>query len=187
VSARLTDGSYVGTWEYVPERPSDPHPRTTYVGIVDESGDPVALYTPGPVAPWITPAAVGNELLLSNAELPLPAGRNRIFYVPAVFIDLSTGRIHPLPELFEGIDEELQPRVQGAVARRVARVSSGDCKSVYPEPSADGEALRCYADGVLLFDEGETRIVDAVTWVLVTTPDGFEGWTDANGLVRRPG
>lgn len=188
VSGRAADGTYAGIWNYVPDRPADPHPRSQYLGMVDANGDVRALYTPGAVRAFRVPAFAGSGLLVSNAELPLPPGSSRIFYVPAVLIDLTTGRAHALPELFEGLDDRLQPIVRGAAPGRVARVAvPGDCAFVYPDAGGEGTPYRCYVDGVLLKDSGETRIKGSKTWVRVITPDGFEGWADAETLERRPG
>jgi hypothetical protein len=188
LAARTADGSLYGVWNYVPDRPADPHPRTAYLGQVDASGGPVALFTPQRVATWNGPYLAGNGLLLANVELPVQPGSAAPFDVPAALIDLVTGRIQPLRELGEGLDVGQQPLVRGAVLGRVARIAAGsDCLHVRESPSASATSLGCYRDGVLLFERGETRIADGATWVSVTTPDDKDGWASAGFLQRRPG
>lgn len=188
LAARTADGSLHGVWLYVPDRPADPHARTAYLGQVDASGRPVALFTPQRVATWNGPYLAGNGLLLANVELPIQPGSAAPFDVPAALIDLDSGRILPLRELDEGLDTYQQPLVRGTVLGRVARVVAGsDCLNVRETPSEAAASLGCYRDGVLLFDGGETRIEGATTWVAVTTPDGQDGWASAQFLQRRPG
>ncbi|MBE0609991.1 MAG: hypothetical protein IH609_11450 [Dehalococcoidia bacterium] len=188
LAARIADGTLYGVWNYVPDRPADPHPRTAYLGQVDAAGRPVALFTPQRVATWNGPYFAGAGLLLGNVELPVPAGSATPFDVPAAFIDLSTGRVLPLRELDEGLETNQQPLVRGAALGRVARVATGsDCLHVRESPSASASSLGCYRDGVLLFERGETHIEGATTWVAVTAPDGQDGWASAEFLQRRPG
>ena len=188
LAARAGAGDLYGAWLYVPDRPADPHPRTAYIGRLDASGRPVALFTPQRVATWNGPYFAGDGLLLGNVEVPVPAGSARPFDVPAALIDLGTGRILPLRELAAGLDANQQPLVRGTVLARVARVVTGsDCLNVRESPSASAASLGCYGDGVLLFERGETRIEGATTWVAVTTPEGKDGWASAAYLARRPG
>lgn len=188
LAGRTSDGSLYGAWDYVPDRPADPHPRTAYLGQVDASGRPVALFTPQRVTTWNGPYLAGNGLLLANVELPVQPGSAAPFDVPAALIDLDSGRILPLRELDEGLEPNQQPLVRGALVARVARVVTGrDCLNVRETPSGSATSLGCYRDGVLLLERGETRIDGATTWVAVTTPDGHEGWASAQFLQRRPG
>ncbi len=188
LAGRAPDGSLYGAWLYVPDRPADPHPRTAYLGQVDASGDPVALFTPGKVTTWNGPYLAGSSLLLGNVELPVQPGSVRPFDVPAALIDLATGRILPLRELEAGLETNQQPLVRGSVLGRVARVATGsDCLNVREAPSVSATSIGCYRDGVLLFERGETRIEGETTWVAVSTPDGKEGWASSEFLQRRPG
>ena len=188
LAARTADGTLYGSWNYVLDRPADPHPQATYFGQVDATGKPVALFTPGRIAPWNGPYFAARGLLLGNAELPVPAGSQSPFNVAVVLIDLSSGVALPLPELRAGLEQLQQPLVRGAVAGRVARVATGpDCLNVRESPSASATSLGCFRDGVLLFERGETRIEGATTWVAVTTPDGTDGWASAEFLQQRPG
>ncbi|MBE0608980.1 MAG: hypothetical protein IH609_06350 [Dehalococcoidia bacterium] len=188
LAARTSDGSLYGVWNYVPDRPADPHPRTAYLGQVGPAGKPVSLFTPARVASWNGPYLAGSGLLLANVELPVQPGSAAPFDVPAALIDLSSGRVLPLRELDEGLGANQQPLVRGATVARVARVVAGtDCLNVRETPSEAAASLGCYRDGVLLFEGGETRIEGATTWVAVTTPDGRGGWASAEFLQRRPG
>lgn len=188
LAGRTADGSLYGVWLYVPDRPADPHPRTAYLGQLDPTGKPAALFTPARVATWNGPYLAGTGVLLANVELPVQPGSAAPFDVPAALIDLLTGGILPLRELDEGLEEFQQPLVRGSVIGRVARVATGtDCLNVREAPSAAATSLGCFRDGVLLFETGETRIEGGTTWVAVTTPDGEDGWASAEFLERRPG
>jgi NarL family two-component system response regulator LiaR len=56
--------------------------------------------------------------------------------------------------------------------------------SKLPAESREEAAERCYVDGVLLRDLGDTTEADGVTWLKVATPDGREGWASAEFLER---
>lgn len=179
-------GAIYGSWEYVPDRPADPHPRAGYFGQLDSTGKPVALYKPGRVAGWNGPYLAGRGLLLGNAEVSGAGVRRSPFDVPAVLVDLSTGNALPLRELDEGLSELQQPIARGAVLGRLARVKTGgDCLNVRETPSAGAASLACYRDSVLLFERGELRIEAGTSWLPVTTPDGREGWVSAEFVERR--
>ena len=188
LAARTADGTLYGRWDYVLDRPADPHPQATYFGQVDAAGKAVALFTPGRIAPWNGPYFAARGLLLGNAELPVPAVSQSPFNIAVVLIDLSSGVALPLPELKTGLEQFQQPLVRGAVTGRVARVRTGaDCLHVRESPTGSATSLGCYRDGVLLFERGETRIEGGATWVAVTTPGGKDGWASAEFLQRRPG
>jgi hypothetical protein len=100
-------------------------------------------------------------------------------------MDLDAGTIHPIPQPF--VDQKIFGRnrvvaVQHGPFARV--VSTGDCLNVRAEPSARAEILRCYVDGVLLQDLGETREADGTTWARVKAPGGLEGWASVAYLER---
>jgi hypothetical protein len=44
--------------------------------------------------------------------------------------------------------------------------------------------VRCFVDGVLLRDLGETAEADGVTWLKVATPDGRKGWASTEFVER---
>jgi hypothetical protein len=184
--AGVLGGAIYGSWEYVPDRPADPHSRAGYFGQLDSVGKPVALYTPGRIAGWNGPYLAGRGLLLGNAEISGAGVRRSPFDVPAVLVDLSTGKALPLRELDEGLSEFQQPIVRGAVPGRVARVkTSGDCLNVRETPSAGAASLACYRDGVLLLERGEMRVEAGTSWLPVTTPDGRDGWASVEFVERR--
>ncbi len=183
--ARLAGATY-GRWEYVPDRPADPHERLQYLGWLDGSGKPAALFTPGNsarVATWNGPYLAGTGLLLANAEMV--ASTRSLFDVPVVVIDLQSGVAHPLRELDEGLASTQQPIIRAAVLGRVARIHTGaNCLDVRGDPSSSATVVACYADGVLLWERGEARIADGASWLPVMTPDGREGWAPLNALER---
>lgn len=188
LAARTADGSLYGSWRYVLDRPPDPHPRTDYFGQISATGRVISLFTSATIPAWVGPYLAGSGLLIANAEVPVAPGEPAPFDVPAVLIDLATGRLQPLRELEQGLDTFQQPIVRGAVAARVTRVATGgDCLQVREAPSLTATRIGCYRDGVLLLERGETRIEGGVTWVAVTTPDGHDGWASAQFLERRPG
>ena len=188
LAARTADGSLYGGWRYVLDRPADPHPRTDYFGQVSATGRVISLFTAATIPAWVGPYLAGNGLLIANAEVPVAPGGTSPFDVPAVLIDLATGRMLPLRELEQGLDAFQQPIVRGAVAARVARVATGgECLHVREAPSATATRIGCYRDGVLLLERGETRTEGGVTWVAVTAPDGQPGWASAQFLERRTG
>ena len=82
-------------------------------------------------------------------------------------------------------------RVLTADSGPFARVTgTGDCLNIRDAPGPGGTVVRCYADGVLLKDLGDTREVDGETWVHVWTTapigewEGREGWASAEFLER---
>ena len=184
--ARAGDGSLYGAWQYVLDRPADPHPPSAYVGRVDGSGKPVSLYLNRVVVPWFGPYYAGPGLVIGNAELKAPAGSARPFDVPAVLIDLGTGSAAPLRELDQFIEGYEQPIVRATVVAKVARVATGqDCLNVREAASRSAPSIACYRDGVLLFERGEAVIAEGMTWVPVTTPEGKDGWASGEFLEWR--
>jgi hypothetical protein len=184
LAGRLGGATYA-RWDYVPDRPADPHERRGYWGQVDGSGKAIALLTGGRVAGWNGPYLAGRGLLLGNAEMATSA-RSGPFDVPAVLIDVATGVASPLRELDGGLAENQQPVVRGAVIGRAARVSTGgDCLNVRESAAQTAASLACYRDGVLLWERGELRIEGGISWLPVTTPDGREGWASVEFVERR--
>lgn len=179
-------GATYGGWEYVPDRPADPHERLQYLGSLDASGKPAALFTPGDarIATWNGPYLAGAGLLIGNAEMVVST--RELFDVPVVLIDLSRGVAQPLRELDAGLTAMQQPVVKAAVVGRVARVHTvAGCLDVRARPSVSAPVEACYPAGVLLRERGEPTIAEGESWLPVTTPDGREGWAPLSGLERR--
>ncbi|MBK6563174.1 SH3 domain-containing protein [Candidatus Amarobacter glycogenicus] len=186
IAARFENGGIFASWTYTPDRPSDPHPAMNYIGRVEPSGHPSAIYSNETTLNWIGPFALGHRYLIGNAEVKPKPDSQIPFDVPAVLIDLATGFVSPLRELNAGLPPQLQPFVRGAVPGRVASVSnSTTCLNVREQATTTSASLGCYRDGVLLFERGETTTVSGVTWVAVTPPGGKPGWASAEFLERR--
>jgi hypothetical protein len=62
---------------------------------------------------------------------------------------------------------------------------TGSCLNVRAEPSITGQVLACMADGVLLHDNGETKVTDEGMWESVTTPNGTQGWASGNYITQK--
>lgn len=178
------DGTLSVAWDYIPDRPADPHALTHYVGRVDKQGELTAIYSSGVLLSWLGPYPAGSNLLIGNASLPPGATSEVPFDVPAVLIALETGELLPLRELEAGLEKYQQPLVARVVAGPIVRVdSSGDCLNVRESPSVQARSLGCYRDGVLLGDGGESRNVQGIAWRLVLTPAGEAGWASGEFLV----
>lgn len=107
--------------------------------------------------------------------------------LPAI-INVNSGTVHRIEGPFGGRedeDAELRGRnmLIAAVANPLGRVETGGtCLNVREEPSTDAESVRCYVDGVLLFEREVEEEVDG--WLPVRTPDGREGWASAEFVER---
>lgn len=180
-------GATYGRWEYVPDRPADPHERLQYLGWLDASGKPIALFTPGDsarIATWNGPYLAGSGLLVANAEMVVST--RELFDVPVVLIDLARGVAQPLRELDAGLTAMQQPVVKATVLGRVARVHTvAGCLEVRGSPSVSAPVEACYQVGVLLSERGAAVIAEGESWLPVTTPDRREGWAPLSGLERR--
>ena len=181
--AKEADGSLQVTWMYVPDRPSDPHPTTFYLGRIDASGKLTDISSSTNIQPWLGPYPAGPGVLIGNANLQTNGFPPD---VPAVLIDLASATFSPMRELAEGLGQYQQPFVFSAVRGPIARVAgTGDCLNVREQPSKASASLGCFKDGVLLQLRGPAdQAADGVTWVAVETPDGRAGWASGEFLQR---
>jgi hypothetical protein len=158
-----------------------------YWGILTAAGDPISFYhTPIEsylVGPWLDGHRLIGHL---NKTFGLMPDSSPTFFgnVPAV-VDLESALISPIPQPF--LDQKIFRRnnVVGVQHGPFARVvNTGDCLNVRASPSAGAGILRCYVDGVLLQDLGETRESGGTTWARVKAPGGLEGWASVEYLER---
>jgi hypothetical protein len=191
-------------WNVRPERNGDRLAASIIADKFDESGsDAEVRYYLGlfagdgsllralPSAMWFEPGRwLEPDLIIGNFDIQphLVPGLDIDFgFVPAIF-DLASGVVHPMPSPFLDGSLPLQnPRnlVSAAMPGPFARVSgTNSCLRVREAPDLEARALDCAADGVLLYDRGEKRVVEGVTWVEVATPAGVEGWSSAKYLER---
>ncbi|HXU24162.1 MAG TPA: hypothetical protein VN697_09050, partial [Tepidiformaceae bacterium] len=182
------DGTmYVG-WDYVPQRAADPHLATHYIGRLDPAGKLTAIYSSGVLQSWVGPYPAGANQLIGNASLPTAATSDQPFDVPAVLVDMAGGKLMPLRELNQGLDNYQQPFVARVVEGPVVRVDgAGDCLNVREQPSTREKSLGCYRDGVLLGDRGESMSAGGIDWRSVSTPSGEAGWASREFLDMPPG
>ena len=135
------------------------------------------------------PDLTGEGLILANATLPITqlAQTPQAFisgFVPVV-LDLKQGTIQPIRPFFDGALPSSRNLIAAVQRGPFARVVNADatCVNVRAEPLSSAGILDCAAEGVLLRNTGEAG-GPAGEWLKVVTPNGAEGWANAQYLQR---
>jgi len=125
-------------------------------------------------------AAIGRAAFDAADYVP---GQTSSFRGTVATFDWERGMVSPVQDFVA----DLAGKSGGPVPRYVtagpfARVVSGDdCLNVRAEPTAAGDILGCFADGVLL-PLREGTAAGSQAWLPVRTPDGRNGWAAAEFL-----
>jgi hypothetical protein len=190
--------TYVTWAEWALRAPGEQTPGYVYIGHIDRDGqmkDAWAL--PGDTL-WLE-----GEFRRSGDAPPALYGRFR-FGTPGTYgsntsfgavLDLATAHVHPLAELTRGAPESTFVHIQGLVqlgppergpqASFLRVTGTGDCLNVREAPSLDAPVFACYADGVLFGQADQLQNfagADNITWSLVITPDGRNGFASTEFL-----
>jgi len=170
------DGRIRIGWNFVPTGPR-PDPANGFVEAV-YSAQGTLLTTERVYQGFLPTGYLGDEYAFGNLDSfqldRIPYGNYPVLY------DLKAGTVTPILGWFK---ESSRNRLLALLPGTFLRVANtGDCLNVRAEPDTGAQALRCYRDGVLLRDRGETREAGGITWRAVTTPDGREGWASGEFL-----
>lgn len=160
-----------------------------YLGLFGGGGGPQRFYRldgGASIGGWLDEdRTIGNAVVpvqgLTGVPDDFPEALDLVT-LPAIF-DFAAHEVRPIPQPF--LERYGRNRVVAVVPGPFARVvGAGDCLNVREEPAAGAAVVGCFADGVLLRDEGEERRADGQTWVHVRTPRGREGWASLQYLAR---
>ncbi len=160
-----------------------------YTGFAEMGtpGEPTALTE---IFSWPTPSAPAfyrpNRGFVGPRAMIIGVNSGGIGYVPAV-IDFEAAAIRPIsdfsPELGNAWNRNLVKGVQVGPFARVAN-TDGDCLNVREQPSLSATSFGCYAEGVLLVEQGQRTDADGTSWALVMAGDR-QGWASTEFLETR--
>ena len=126
---------------------------------------------------------IGNGMRIGNAQLD-PKTHPEWNWFPSVF-DIPNRQVRPILDPFAERGNTGRNIVAAVQRGPFARVVNTDntCLNIRAEPLPSAGILDCAAEGVLLRDTGEAG-GPAGEWLKVVTPNGAEGWANAQYLER---
>lgn len=118
------------------------------------------------------------------AVISIEAGLDHPY--PAL-LDMATGQYNVITNPFQGgasVDADTGRTIVAGVRNGPFQLvkGTGSCLNIRAEPSLSGQVLTCAAEGVLLYDLGETATGDGIGWARVMTPAGTQGWSSTTYL-----